>query len=79
MDKIWHHGVIEYLQKKELAPKDIHANIIATLGDDAPALSTTKKWLAESKRGRKSFEDESSSGRPALATTQEKIDCVTAW
>ena len=25
MDKIWHHHVIKYLQKKRLSPKDIHA------------------------------------------------------
>ena len=43
MDKIWHCGIIKYLQKKGLAPKDIHADMAATLGDNAPALSTVKK------------------------------------
>ena len=36
MDDIWHLGVIKYLQKKGLAPKGIHADMVATLGDDAP-------------------------------------------
>ena len=76
MDKIWHRGIIKYLQKKGLAPNDIHADMIATLGDDAPALSTMKKWAAEFKRGRESLEDDPRSGRPASATTQENIDCV---
>ena len=52
MDKIWHRGVIKYLQKNELTPKDIHADMVAILRDDAPALSTVKKWAAEFKRGR---------------------------
>ena len=50
MDKIWHRGIIKYVQKKGLAPKDVYADIVATLGDDAPVLSTVKKWAAEFKR-----------------------------
>ena len=48
----------------------------ATLGDDAPALSTVHKWAAEYKRGRDSLEDDPRSGRPATATTQENIGRV---
>ena len=76
MDKIWHRGVIKYLQKKGLTPKDIHADMVATLGDDAPALSTTQKWAAEFKRGRQSLEDDPRSGCPATATSEENIDRV---
>ena len=47
--------------------------MVSTLGDDAPALSTVKKWTAEFKRGRESLEDDPRSGRPSTATTQEKI------
>ena len=49
---------------------DIHADMVATLGDDAPALSAVKKWAAEFKR--ESLEDHPRSGHPASATTQEK-------
>ena len=56
MNKIWHRGVIRYLQKKELTTKEIHTDMVSTLGDDAPALSTVKKWAAEFKRGRESLE-----------------------
>ena len=35
MNKIWHYGIIKYLHKKGLAPKDIHADMVAILGDDA--------------------------------------------
>ncbi|CAI9733412.1 Hypothetical predicted protein [Octopus vulgaris] len=76
MDKIWHRGVIKYLQKKGLAPKDIHADMVATLGNDAPALSTVQKWAAEFRKGRENLEDDSRSGRPATATTEENIDRV---
>ena len=76
MNKIWHHDVIKYLQKKGLTPNGIHADMAATLGDDAPALSTVQKWAAEFKRGRESLEDDPRSGRPATATTQENIECV---
>ena len=76
MDKMWHCGVIKYLQKKGLAPKYIHADMVGSLGDDAPALSSVQKWTAEFKRGRESLEDDPGSGRPATATTQENIDRV---
>ena len=76
MDKIWHHGMIRYLQEKGLTTKEIHADMVSTLGDDAPALSTVKKWAAEFKRGRESLEDDPRSGRPSTATTQENIDRI---
>ena len=50
--------------------------MVSTLGDDAPALSTVKKWAAEFKRGRKSLEDDPRLGRPFTATTQENIDRI---
>ena len=76
MDKIWHRGVIRYLQKKGLTTKEIHADMVSTLEDDAPALSTVKKWAAEFKRGRESLEDDPRLGRPSTATTQENIDRI---
>ena len=47
MDTISHRGVVRYLQRKGLAHKEIHADMVATLGDDAPALSAVKKWEVE--------------------------------
>ena len=76
MDNIWHRGVIKYLQKRGLTPKEIHAAMADTFGDNAPGLSTMQKWAVEFKRGRKSLEDDPRSGRPATATTPEVIDCV---
>ena len=76
MDEIWHCGVIRYLQKKGLTTKEIHADMVSTLGNDAPALSTVKKWAAEFKRGRESLEDDPKSRYPSTATTQENIDRI---
>ena len=76
MDKIWHRGVIRYLQKKGLTIKEIHADMVSTLEDDAPALSTVKEWAAEFKTGKESLEDDLRSGRPSTATTQENIDRI---
>ena len=76
MDKIWHRGVIRYLQKTGLTTKEIHADMVSTLGDDALALSTVKKWAAEFKSGRESLEDDPRSGHPSAATTQENIDRI---
>ena len=44
--------------------------------NDAPALSTLKKWAAEFKRGRDRFEDGPRTGRPSIATIQENIDRI---
>lgn len=33
MGKIWLRAIIKYLQKKGLCPKDMHADMVATLGD----------------------------------------------
>ena len=78
-DKIWHRGVIRYLQKKELPTKEIHADMVSTLGDDASALSTVKKWAAKFKRGRESLEDDSRSGRPSTATPKKTSTTFIKW
>lgn len=56
--------------------KDIHSDMVATLEDDAPALSLVQNWTAEFRRGRKSLEDDSRFGYPATAITEENIDHV---
>ena len=64
---------ILYLQKKGLAPKKIHAGMVATLRDDALALSTVKKGTGEFKRRRENLEVDPRPGRPFTATTLESI------
>ena len=72
MNKICHHGVIRYLQIKGLAPKEIYTDMVAVLRDDAPALSTVKKWADKLKRGKKSLGDYSRLGRFSTPSTQKK-------
>lgn len=43
-----------WLRKKWLTAKDIHANIQATLDDDAPAFSV-QKWAADPRREKREF------------------------
>ena len=65
--------MIKYLHKKGLAPKAIHADMVATLGKDAPSYATVKRWVAAFKRGKESLEDEPSSGRPVIVGTPEIV------
>ena len=47
------HAVIIYLFLKGMSGKVIHDDMLATLGDNAPAYSVVKSWLAEFKGGRR--------------------------
>ena len=50
--------LLDICRKKGSAPKEIDHDIIATLGDDASALATVKKWAAKFKKSRESLEDD---------------------
>ena len=76
MDNIANRAVIRYLGLKGLPPKEVHEDMIATLGEEAPSYTTVKKWAAEFKRGRESLEDDPRSGRPVTVSTQDVIDKV---
>jgi histone-lysine N-methyltransferase SETMAR len=71
-----HRSVIKFLTKQGKAPKDIYQSLVSVYGDRAPPKSTVKYWAAEFKRGRKSIEDDSRSGRPVEATTPENCAAV---
>lgn len=76
MEKLEQRGVIKYLFKKRLTPKEIHDNMQTTLGESAPSYATVKKWVAKFKRGRENIEDDPRSGRPITSTTEENIGKV---
>ena len=44
--------IIKYLCKKGMPPKEIHEDLMETLGKEFPSYGTVKKWAAEFKRGR---------------------------
>ena len=76
MDKIGERAVIQYLHKKGLTPKDVHNDMVATLGKDAPSYATVKRWVAEFKRGRQSLEDDPRPGRPVTVATPKMVNKV---
>ena len=76
MDKIGERAVIQYLHKKGLTPKDIHNDMVAILGKDAPSYATVKRWVAEFKRGRQSLEDDPHPRRCVTVATPETVNKV---
>ena len=43
MDNISHRAVIRYLGLEGLTPKEIHEDMVVTLGENAPSYSMVKK------------------------------------
>ena len=71
LDKIWHRGIIKFLNKKRLAPKDIHADMVATLGVTVPSYAIVKRWAAHFKMDKEGLEHDGRCGNPTKATTEE--------
>ena len=69
-----YHQVFFFLQGK--APKEIHANLIETVGEHAPSYVTVKNWVAHFKHGDFSTCDAPRPGRPKTVTTPEIIDQI---
>jgi len=61
---------------KDKAPKEIHASLTETLGENAPSYGTLKKWVAQFKRGDFSTCDAPLPRRHKTVTTQEIIDPI---
>ena len=70
-DASCHQVVFFFLQG--MAPKEIHAILIETLGKHAPSYATVKTWVAQFKRGDFSACDARRPGRPKTVTTPEII------
>ena len=76
MDTIAERAMIQYMHKKSLAPKAIHAVVVAALGKDAPSYATAKRWVAEFKSSRESLEDDSKFRRPVTVATPDIVTKV---
>ena len=61
MNKNWLHGVIKYFHKRGLAPRNIHADMVAILWDSAPSNANVKRWAAHSKMGKESLKHDDGS------------------
>ena len=58
MDNARLHAVIHCLDLKNLSSKEVHEDMVGTLGEGVPSLSMVRKWIAEFKRSRVSLEDD---------------------
>ena len=59
------------------APKEIHATLKESLGEDAPSYATVKNWVAQFKRVDSSTCDAPRPGRSKRVTTPVIIDQFT--
>lgn len=76
MEKHEIRAVIKYLCLKKMSTKDIHSDLVETLGDSSPPYSTVARWAKEFKLGRTSTEDEHREGRPSTSLTEENVKKV---
>ena len=60
-----------------MSPKEIHEELIKTLGKESLSYSTVKIWTAEFKRGTENVEDDGRSGRPLDGTADKNIKSCT--
>ncbi|XP_073399608.1 histone-lysine N-methyltransferase SETMAR-like [Dendrobates tinctorius] len=76
MEKNKLRAVIKYLCLKKMSTKDIHSDLVETLGDSSPPYSTVARWAKEFKLGRTSTEDEHREGRPSTSLNEENVKKV---
>ena len=76
MEKLEIRVVIKFFGEKERSPKEIHEDFMENLWKESPSYSTVKKWTADFKRGKESFEDYGPSGHPKDATVNENVKVV---
>ena len=69
-------AVIKYFFLQGKAPKEIHAILKETLGDNAPSYATVINWVAQFKRGDFSTCDAPRPGRSNAVITPEIFDQI---
>jgi hypothetical protein len=68
MEKVEVRAVIKYLCKKGMSPKEIHDDLMNTLGKESPSYSTVKD---ECKRDRENIVDDERPGRSKEVTNDD--------
>ena len=76
MDRVGQCAVIKNRSLKGLTSRQVHENMVSTLGDPAPSYATIKKWAAKFRRVGDLLEEDPRSGRPVTVTTEEKVGKV---
>ena len=69
-------AVIKFFFLQGKAPKEMHANLIETLGEHASSYATIKNWVAQFKCGNFSTFDAPCPGWPKTVTTPESINQI---
>jgi len=69
-------AVVKFFFLQGKAPKEIHAILADTLGENAPSYAIVKNWVAQIKRGDFSICDVPRPGPPKTMTTPETIDQI---
>lgn len=67
VEKIEVRAVIRFLHLKGNNAKEIHDELVAVYGDNAPAYDTVVKWRRRFQCGQTSLQDEARTGRPSLS------------
>ena len=75
-EKLKIRAVIKYFCKKGMPPKEIHEDVIETIGKESPS---SEKWAGEFKRGRESVEDGGRYGRHKDANANKTSMSCTPW
>ena len=73
MDKLEYRAVIKFLHLQRKTPQQIHEEMSAVYGSDAPSYDVVKHWRRQFKSGRISIYDEPRSGRPTTAKNEDTI------
>jgi len=68
-------AVIKFLTLEKQQANNIYERLVNVYGDSVPSYSTVTRWVAEFKRGWTSLKDDTRTGRPVEATTD---DCCHA-
>ena len=76
MDNARLHAVIQCLDLKNLSSKEVHEDMVATLGEGTPSLSMVRKWITEFKRGRVSLKDDPHPERSITMGIKKTIDKI---
>lgn len=69
-------AIMKFLWLQEKSAKEIHMEMLNTLGDKCPSYSCVKTWISRFKTGHLTIEDEPRSGRSTTATDQKTCDAV---
>lgn len=70
----FNHCIRKYLHRKYLATRNIHADCIATIVNQAPIISTVKYWATEFRND--NIEEHSNIGHPPFVIVEENFNRI---